>query len=155
MGIKYAHALTYGINNLSIKHLYDIATSQIPVDEQNRLTRQLPSIDLDCSLLIRTRGNNNVKSNTNYLISICSILKQHGFDVMVVFDGDVRHHSKRSTIQRRSKNDQKRLELIMLKSYLMNITQQRRSLDSLEERNILLEEETEIKKILERLKDVC
>jgi hypothetical protein len=146
MGIKYAHSLTYGINNLSMKELYDIAMTQIPVDNRNRYIRQRRSIDIDCSLLIRTRGNTNKNSNTTYLISFCRILKQHGFDVMVVFDGDIRHHSKRSTIQRRSDNDRKRIEIIMQKSLLMNIVQQRRSLDSIEERNKLLEEETDIKK---------
>jgi hypothetical protein len=68
---------------------------------------------------------------------------------MVVFDSDVRHHSKRTTIQRQSKIERKNIDIIIQKSKLMNIVQTRRKLDSLEERNILLEEETQIEKILE------
>jgi hypothetical protein len=146
MGIKYAHALTYGIKELSLKDIYNIALSRIPVDNQNRCTRQRPSIDIDCSLFIRTRGNTNIRSNTTYLLNFCHVLQQAGFEVMDVFDGEIQHHSKRSTIQRQLENERKRIEIIMHKAYLMNIVQTRRSLDSLEERNKLLVEESEIKK---------
>jgi hypothetical protein len=147
MGIKYAHQLTYGINQLSLKDLYKVAMKRMPVDNQNRCTRQRPSIDIDCSLLIRTRGNNNIGLNTKYLLDFCRVHQLEGFDVMVVFDGNHRHHSKRSTIQRQSENDRKRIELIINKSILMHIVQQRRLLDSIEERDKLLEEEVEVKKI--------
>jgi hypothetical protein len=154
MGIKYAHQLTYGINDITLHDLYKIAIARIPVDNDNRAIRQRPCIDIDCSLLVRTRGNNNLVSNTTYIINVCRIFQHVGFDVMVVFDGVVRHHSKRTTIQRQSECDRKRVEIIIHKSSLMNIIQQRRTVDSIEERNKLLLEEADIKKKIKTIERV-
>jgi hypothetical protein len=96
MGLKHAHAYTNSINKLSLKNIYDIALKRIPVDDDNKPIRERPSIDIDCSLLIRCRGIPNIVSNTQFLIKFCSVLQDIGFGEMVVFDGITRHHSKRS-----------------------------------------------------------
>jgi hypothetical protein len=70
MGIRNAHAYTYSVRQLTLQNVHDICLAQIPHDNENKRIRQRPSIDIDCSLLVRTRGNNNIKSNTQYLLTI-------------------------------------------------------------------------------------
>jgi 5'-3' exonuclease len=151
MGIKYAHAYTYAINQISLDDVYNISLSNIPLDNDNKKIRNHPCIDIDCSLIVRCRGNTNIASNTQYLINICTIFQQKGFEVMLVFDGNERHHSKRATMKRQSEKHHKRIELILHKSELMSIVERRRSVDSIEQRKNLLEEESAIKKKIRTL----
>jgi hypothetical protein len=67
MGIKYAHAFTYCLDKLSINDIYRIAFARLQekCKSINDATkhRKRPSIDMDVSLLVRSRGYHNVKSN--------------------------------------------------------------------------------------------
>jgi hypothetical protein len=157
MGIKYAHAYSYILEQLSADDVYRVAFSRFEhnnnkIDDVSK-RRARPSIDIDVSLLIRTRGNSNLKSNSYYLIKFSNTLVQIGFDVMLVFDGESRHHSKRVTTQRIAECKKKKIEIVIRKSELMAIAQHRRTLDSIEERNNLSQQEDEIKKRIKSLEN--
>jgi hypothetical protein len=77
-------------------------------------------------------------------IAVCFVKK--GFTVNLVCDGKDRHHSKRATIQRQLDAQKKRLQLIIAKSEIMLLSNNRRNTDRLEERNTLMDEEKELQK---------
>jgi hypothetical protein len=157
MGIKYAHVYSYILTDLCANDVYRIAVARLEkrnnkIDDV-RKHRKRPSIDIDVSLLIRNRGNPNIKSNSTYLINFATLLIDIGFNVMMVFDGNTRHHSKRVTSQRLADNKRKKIEIVIRKAELMSTAQRRRTLDSIEERKILIEEEEEIKKRIKTLEN--
>jgi hypothetical protein len=123
MGIKYAHALTYILKNIDVSQLCHI--SRCIRDQNNR--NCLPCIDVDCSLVIRSRGYSNINTNTynnaQYLIEFAKTFTCVGFDEMLVFDGTYRHHSKRLTLQRSSGCRRNEINLLIEKSELMSLTE--------------------------------
>jgi hypothetical protein len=157
MGIKYAHAYSYILSDLNLSDVYRIALARLQtrnnkLDDRSKY-RNRPSIDIDVSLLVRTRGNVNLKSNTDYLINFSLVLIQTGFNVMLVFDGNTRHHSKRVTIQRSADAKRKKIELVIRKAELMRVAEHRRTLDSIDERKKLGDEEEQINKRIKLLEN--
>jgi hypothetical protein len=143
MGIKYAHAYSYVIKDLDIDHIYHIACNRM---QQHNINDRTPTIDIDASWVARGKGSNAGRSRVEYLVSFALTFAKVGFSVMLVFDGNMRHHSKRATIQQQSEQQRNRIEIIIKKSELMSIAEERRKTDSIELRNKLNEQEAAIQK---------
>jgi hypothetical protein len=152
MGIKYAHTYTYCIKNLTIDNIFTIASQRLKIKNQLALSlRTIPSIDVDCSWIIRGFCKGHLECRVRQLINLSLSFVKAGFNVNLVCDGPERHHSKRATTQRQADVSKRRLEIIVYKAELMMLTTRRRSTDSIEERNSIKEEEnllqTKIRKI--------
>jgi hypothetical protein len=76
-------------------------------------------------------------------------LAKIGFDAMVVFDGNVCHHSKQATIQCQANRQRNNIEIIPNQLLLMSIAEERHSTDSIEERNNFIQQETTNTKMLQ------
>jgi hypothetical protein len=109
MGIKYAHYYTHSINNLSIDNIFSIASDRLKKRrDEGDCSRTVPCIDVDCSWIIRGFGRGEIDCRVRMLVNIAMCFVNVGFHVNLVCDGTKRHHSKRSTIQRKAesqKND--------------------------------------------------
>jgi hypothetical protein len=115
MGIKYAHAYTYCLDKSSVSDIYRIAFARLQekcktINDATKHCKR-PSIDIDVSLLVQSRGYHNEKSNATYLINFSEPLIEVGFTVMMVFDGSIHHHSKRITTQRKADHERKKIEI--------------------------------------------
>jgi hypothetical protein len=152
MGIKYAHKYTYSIKNLSIDNIFSIACDRLKQKRNEGVCyRTIPSIDIDSSWIIRGFGRGDIECRIRTLINIALCFVASGFHVNLICDGAIRHHSKRATIKRQSDTQKKRLQLILIKSELMLLSNQRRTTDSIEERNIIQQQETDIQKKIRSL----
>jgi hypothetical protein len=87
MGLKYAHCYKHAIKKLEIDEILNIARHRL-INNGNNNKRQ-PTIDVDCSLVVRSRGTVNcATNNSEYLVSFARTLNKAEFSVMLVFDGD-------------------------------------------------------------------
>jgi hypothetical protein len=139
MGINRAHNLTCSLNNLDLGQLVMIAIARLH-EKQNAsptFRRDVPTIDLDCSWVVRRCPRESFFARVEYLWSISKLLAQAGFFVMLVCDSNKRHHSKRATYQRESEEQHHILEMILKKSELMQMSQRRQQTDSVSEREKL------------------
>jgi hypothetical protein len=101
MGITSGSSLVYRITNLTLDDLLLIVRSRkkdlFPNIEDDIIP--LPTIDIDASWVIRSCYNMS-GSQVGYLCRLALFLCNNGFDVVVVCDGDTRHHSKQATMKR-------------------------------------------------------
>jgi hypothetical protein len=103
MGIKYAHKYTHTIKSLTIDNLFTIASQLLKKKNSDAVClRSSPTIDVDCSWVVRGFFKGDNDSRVRQLINFSIYLAQVGFHVNLVCDGAIRHHSKRATIQRQS-----------------------------------------------------
>jgi hypothetical protein len=145
MGLKYAHIYTHQMKDLALHQIYTIASNRM--SKNIGTGKRQPTIDVDCSLVIRSRGGTPcTRTNAQYLVAYASTLAKIGFAVMLVFDGNHRHHSKRATIQRRSDCQRSKIEMIVKKTELLTVTEDRKNTDSVEERNNLEKKQSDLKK---------
>jgi hypothetical protein len=153
MGIKFAHALTYVLNQIDLSQLFHLARCNRDKINPDRN----PCIDIDCSLVVCNIGaknfNININNNAQYLVDFAMTFINIGFDVMLVFDGDVRHHSKRLTLQRASCCRRNQLNLVINKSKMMSLCNKLQSTDSVQEKNSILEQQNQIKKRITTLEN--
>ena len=121
MGIKKAHALTYSVNNLDLAQLASFATVLLKQKREKKITNRVrPVIDLDASWIVRsTRSSYN--SRVSYLFRLARTLKNVGFDVFIVLDGEDRHESKRASISRRANLYEKKNNMKNVKTKLIDI----------------------------------
>jgi hypothetical protein len=132
-----AHSYTYSIKNLSIDHLYIIACERLKqnqnITDDNK--RSSPCIDVDVSWIIRGIAKGNIDDRIEYILKLSSTFTKAGFLVHLVCDGVYCHHSKHAMIHRITDAQRKKLDVIVKKSQLMLLLQQRQDTDSISERN--------------------
>ena len=128
-GISYLHCL----KNLTFVQLLEVARSRNRSNNNHNpnTTPTGPCIDVDCSWVVRKRMCIDVTSSVDYCLSIASSLSKEGIQVMLVCDGVIRHHSKRATVQRKAAVQRKKLDLIISKGELIQLSRQRQSTDSI------------------------
>jgi hypothetical protein len=102
MGINRAHSLPCSLNNLDLGQLYMIGIARLKEKQNASPTfhRDIPTIDLDCSWIVRRSPRESFVGRIECLWSKSILLARSGFFVMLVCDGSKRHHSKRATFQR-------------------------------------------------------
>ena len=101
MGVTSGSNIVYRITNLSLEDVLLIVRSRkkdlFPNIEDEIIP--LPTLDIDDSWVIRS-CNTISGSQVGYLCRLALFLCHNGFDVVVVCDGDIRHHSKQATMKR-------------------------------------------------------
>ena len=103
MGIKEAHSLTFTIKKLDLSQIVSVATDFLKKKQNLNLTNRVrPVIDLDASWIVR-HLKSSYESRVSYLFRLARTLRNAGFDVYIVLDGEERHVSKRASISRRAK----------------------------------------------------
>jgi hypothetical protein len=132
MGVNGGHQLTYCIQDIKIEQLYSIAL--YIYNRFNKHVSRLPTIYVDASWIIRS---STCDDRVSYLIRLCTYLVSSGFRIVIVCDGCVRHHSKRSTTSRVSESYKTRILLHRNNSFLMSLVTKRNESDSIEERDKL------------------
>jgi hypothetical protein len=132
MGITGAHALTYGLNNVSIELLFSMAAFLF--NQKVHQSNRRPTLYVDASWIIRSC---TTEARVGYLLRLCAQFVKVGFRVVVVCDGSTRHHSKRSTTKRLAEAYKNRIYLHRNNTFLMSLLAQKTSSDSVEERGRL------------------
>jgi hypothetical protein len=102
--------------------------------KNNHLYHRKPTIYVDASWILRSC---TTEDRVGYLVRLCSYLVSSGFNVVIVCDGSVRHHSKRSTIKRTSELYNSRIILHRNNTFMMNLLNKKKETDSIEELNHL------------------
>jgi hypothetical protein len=97
MGLKTGHVTSYTIENLTLENLITLIV--------HRKLRRLdypgrPIVDIDASWVIRRCTRISYDMRVLTLMRLSLLLIKKGCRVNIVFDGNNRHHSKRSTTKR-------------------------------------------------------
>jgi hypothetical protein len=135
MGIKGAHSLTYTICGISIQQLYSIANYLCNTYNRHRQNKK-QTIYADASWLMR-RCYGGTDSPILYFLRLSCVFASCGFRFIVVCDGPIRHHSKRSTIKRYAESYSNRVHLSNNNASLMNLISERNATNSVTERERL------------------
>jgi hypothetical protein len=131
MGINGSHTLTYSIGNLTVQQLFAIGL--YIYNKYNSHIIRLPTIYIDASWIIRLSTTND-NCRVGYLLRLACHLVSTGFRVVIVCDGSVRHHSKRSTTKRWADIYSSRIMLHHKHIFLMSLLAKKNASDSIEER---------------------
>jgi hypothetical protein len=154
MGIKYAHKYTHSIKNLNLNQLYFIATEKIKQCKTNDIECfPTPTIDVDVSWIIRGHCKGSIEDRIVHLLNISNAFTEVGFLVHLVCDGVFRHHSKRATISRLTEAQKKKIDLVINKSQLMLLMENRQDTDSIVEKNEIIETQTAIQSKIRSLEN--
>ena len=155
MGLKCGHAINYCINDLSFKDVLVIARSRCRGINNNACYR-IPTIDVDSSWVVRRLSGLSADMQVASLIRLCSLFTEHGCCVNLVCDGNIRHHTKRSTAKRMIDSYRSKVEYHYLKCRLMSVSIERET-DSLndEERQQIDDEEILLKKEIKTIEKNC
>ena len=89
--------------------------------KRKKTNRVRPVIDLDASWIIR-HLTSSYDARVSYLFRLSRTLRNVGFDVYIVLDGEERHISKRASISRQARLFEKKNNIKLLKTNLMDIT---------------------------------
>jgi hypothetical protein len=117
MGVNGAHTLTYGLHGLSVQQIFTIALFIFNKYNTTNINRP-PTIYIDASWVIRSCS---VENKVGYLIRLTSVLVSAGFRIVLVCDGTVRHHSKRSTTKRTAAAYESKVLLNRHNGFMMNL----------------------------------
>jgi hypothetical protein len=128
MGVNGAHTLTYSLPNIKSEQLYLIGL--FLYNKPQLQTKRTPCIYIDASWVLRQCS---VEGRVQYLVRLCTHLVSIGFRVVVVCDGSVRHHSKRSTTKRLAESYTSKIALNKNNSFLISLISKKESSDSLSE----------------------
>lgn len=150
MGIRGAHTYTHSISGVSIGELYQLALSRKKannqtVHDQNDNLDYTPTIDIDASWVYRSSVI-SIENRMLWMINIAIDLAKTGFIVVFVCDGSIRHHSKRATIDRKSKLQKFIIDGYLNRTELMRLADKRQECTSIEEINIMVNRETILSK---------
>jgi hypothetical protein len=129
MGINGAHNLTYAVTKINLQQLFTIGVYLYNKYNVSVLKRT-PTIYIDASWIIRKC---HVECREGYLVRLCTVLAETGFQVTVVCDGPIQHHSKRSTTKRVAETYSSRIKLNRNNTFLMSLLDQKNKTDSREE----------------------
>ena len=159
MGIKGQHKLSNKLTDIDLNELITIGKyralrrqHQAESDGDPKCTR--PCIDVDASWIVRS-VTVIPQNRESYLWQLCLFLSCNGFDVFIVCDGDVRHHSKRTTTERKAKSHWNRVEYHKLKCELMSLVDKAKASANLNEKNVLSIQQSQItKKIRTKEKEI-
>lgn len=130
MGLKNSISYLYGLKKLSFLQLLEIARYQSMNNNNTNETRK-PYFDFDCSWIVRKRMCIDVLSSVAYVLSLASCFSKEGIDVLLVCDGTVRHHSKRAIVHRKAAVQRKKVDLIISKGEIIQLSHERQSTDSM------------------------
>ena len=97
MGIKCGHAATYSLKGLSLNQIYTIAKQRSIAYHAESVAPPSPTIDIDASWLVRSKTSISPSNKIGHLMRVSICFVKAGFNVVIVCDGDSRHHSKRAT----------------------------------------------------------
>lgn len=104
MGIFKCGELLWKATNLNLKDIHNLVKFQHP-----NINDEPPRLDIDVFNVVRTRYRNKDKSYGDVLYDFAELCKVYsekgGFYVTLVLDGKKRHHSKRVSLDRKSKKE--------------------------------------------------
>jgi hypothetical protein len=95
MGVNGAHTLTYSLPSIKSEQLFSIGL--FLYNKLDLQGQRLPTMYVDASWVLRQCS---VEGRIQYLVRLCTFIVGLGFRVVIVCDGNTRHHSKRSTTKR-------------------------------------------------------
>lgn len=130
MGIKGKDLQTYSIKLNDVTSLYNVLFQYRCNKIRYGITKSSkPIVFVDASLIIRSLSC-CIRSRVPQLIRICCCFSRAGFNVVVVCDGEHRHHSKRSTMKRAASVLTNKINYMKIKSSLQSLRHQISSEDS-------------------------
>jgi hypothetical protein len=144
MGIKYAHKLTHSIEELSFGNIETIIRSRYLRNLKNVGTNsrlQQPTIDVDVSWLYRSKRNIKEERRISSMMDFLLEFTRIGISVVLVCDGDTRHHSKKASIERRAKLYSNTIEGYITRNKLMSVTKEKLNANDAQEIARLTEQE--------------
>ena len=121
MGLKCGNSINYSLINLNMDQLMRLARYRMDRRASSSSGNRLPVIDMDASWIIR-RCNLQPSMRLNYLFGMCLAFISEGCCITIICDGDVRHHTKRSTTKRTADLHQESIEFHHLKCILSCLT---------------------------------
>ena len=135
MGIKSSNYILHLIKNVSVKGLKDIIEKVIrllPADENRNenLPRSVVRfrIDVDCNwLAFKLGGGKRPQEAASKVADFLELLRKYGFIVTPICDGELRHHSKRASVERVANNEKNKIKATVARLQLMAVTQQLRA----------------------------
>ena len=111
---------TFSAGPFKLYDLYRVACQRLEKSRASHaVIRVKPVIDVDASWVarsIRTQGG-----GSHAVIGIASIFAKSGFDVNIVCDAPIRHHSKRVTSKREADHHRKRINYYWKKGELIDL----------------------------------
>ena len=116
MGITGGGDMLFRLKSVALAQLFAIASSRA---EKNG--RSVPKVDIDANWLLHMFSKG--RSSIGIIVEIASAFVQEGFAVSVLFDSDIRHHSKLEFIRRRTKAEYGRINGISAKGTVMQLSQ--------------------------------
>jgi hypothetical protein len=123
MGIAGGHNVTHSVGGLSIMQLYASLWARKTHE------RQRPMIDFDASWLARSSfGRSTLPAQI--IISLAEAFCLAGFDVTVVTDPQLRHHSKRASHKRIAERQQALITAKYLKTEIVSTKSRLKGTDS-------------------------
>lgn len=149
MGLNGGHSYTHSISGVNLGELYQIALARSNANNQSAVPDDVivntPTIDIDASWIYRSSSaiiDNRMKWMINFVLEFVKI----GFIAVLVCDNDVRHHSKRATIERKSKYEKTIIDGYIRRTELMKLAEQREKSNNVEEINLIIKQETALSK---------
>ena len=144
MGIKGGHSYTHSIKDVTLGEIFQIAAARKKSynnTDINDNTNNNPTIDMDASWVYRCTAI-AIDNRMSWLINLALEFVREGFNVVYVCDGEIRHHSKRASILRKSKFQRNIIDGYVKKAALMVLAEKRRQSTDLDEINqSIIEEE--------------
>ena len=115
MGVKSGGKLLYHVDNWSQDDLVTILRDRAT---KNRPGDAAPTIALDANWLARKLTSKKLSPDAN-IFELVKSFGYKGVNSIIVVDGPTRHHSKKSTIERNTSYEQKKLDTILLRRALL------------------------------------
>ena len=125
MGVKAAASILFSLKGVCLTALKNIARSRL--QENNHLC----FIDVDCSWLGYKLGRKSNGNDASTLTAeILLLLSKAGFIVTPVCDPPHRHHSKRASTERIASREKKRIDSLVSRYKITQISQRLRGADA-------------------------
>jgi hypothetical protein len=140
MGIQHAASLLYVMKSLSIKSVKDMIRTKVAHQHDYNANQQTTTqqsqhqphhhqkyyIDVDCNWVACYLGATKNPTEAAHITSdLLQALAARGFIVTPVCDGEIRHHSKRASIDRVVTNEKLKIRSLVDRYKLLSMTQQK------------------------------
>jgi hypothetical protein len=148
MGIKTGHDSSYTLDNLTLVNLLTLITHR---QLQRKSGIQKPVIDIDASWVVRCSTNITYDMRVISLMRLVVLFILKGCHVNIIFDGNTRHHTKRSTIKRKVDCHRTKVDYHVLKHDLSQMYTDLNNITCKEEKQKMTKNIAQIKKKLKSM----
>jgi hypothetical protein len=144
MGLKSGHETNFSIDKLKIDNILVIL-------QHRKLRRPSehhlgPVVDIDASWVVRRACNLSYDMRVMSLMRLSVLFMKKGCRVNIIFDGNKRHHSKKSTIKRAVDCYRNKIDHHVLKFDLSRMYEEINTTDTEEQKQLLMKKINDLKK---------